>query len=108
MSIFDGMTGLLADVLGGAVSYTPAAGVPRDIPSIFREDPIEITDQDGHPVLIVAPTWQVDRSLVPELARSDRVNPGNGKIYRILNLHPSGSPAADAAVICELEKLVAP
>lgn len=102
------MASILADVLGAPVRYEPSIGIPRDIVSVFREDPLEAIDQDGHPVLIVSPTWRVQRHLVPEIAREDRIAPGNGRIYRVLNHDPSGSPAADAMLICELERILFP
>ena len=102
-SVFDGLAGKTAAVLGAQIQYLPKSGASRGVQSIFREQPIEATDQDGHPILIVAPTWRVRRNLVLELARGDRIVASNGKTYLIKNLWPSGSPAADAAVICELE-----
>lgn len=105
MALFNGMAGILADVFGGQVVYTPAGGVSRPVQSIFREQPIEAQDQDGHPVLITAPTWRVRNDLVPEIARGDRIAPGNGKLYAIHNVTPSGSTAADANLICELERV---
>ncbi|MFC3180458.1 head-tail joining protein [Cypionkella sinensis] len=106
-SVFDGLAGVTASVLGAPVPYLPKGGPSRDVQSVFRETPIEATDQDGHPVLIVAPTWRVRRNLVPELARGDKISPANGKAYAVKNIWPSGSPAADAAVICELELVTA-
>lgn len=102
-SVFDGLAGITAAVFGANILYQPKVGSSREVQSVFREQPIEATDQDGHPVLIVAPTWRVQRALVPELARGDKILPANGKTYSIKNLWPSGSPAADAAVICEME-----
>ena len=104
---FEGMAGVFAEILGAPVIYTPSAGVPRPVQSIFREAPIDATDSDGHPVLIVAPTWRVQRQLVPEVARGDRIQPGNGRTYTILNMQPSGSPAEDGFLICELERVFA-
>lgn len=104
-SVFDGMASILADVFGAPVRYVPAVGEPRDIQSVFRTAPIEVVDQDGHPVLIVSPTWQVQAILAPEAARGDQIEPGNGKIYVIQNVSLSGSPAGDALIICELERV---
>ncbi|MFN7051351.1 MAG: hypothetical protein ACK4NH_04465 [Gemmobacter sp.] len=47
----------------------------------------------------------MQRHLVPELAKGDRIHPGNGRSYAVLNFEPTGSPATDAAVICELERV---
>ncbi|WP_406720428.1 hypothetical protein RPE78_09605 [Thioclava litoralis] len=103
--IFEGMAGVLADVLGGPVLYTPKGGAPREIRSIFRTEPIEAEDQDGHPIVIIAPSWRVGRNLVPELARGDRIDPQTGTLYTVELIRPSGSPAGDAFVICELRKV---
>jgi hypothetical protein len=107
-SIFDGMAGMLSATFGAPVQYTPQGGTVRAIQSVFRNSPTEAVDTDGHPVLIIAPTWRVQASLVPELAKGDRIVPENGKTYTILNVQPTGSPAADAAVICELERIISP
>ncbi|NVK57322.1 MAG: hypothetical protein HWE26_17095 [Alteromonadaceae bacterium] len=101
-SLFDGMAGLLIDVFGGPVTYTPEGGTPRDIISVFRREPTEATDSEGHDVLVMAPTWTVTHALAPEVKRGDRILPADGITYEIQNVWPSGSPAVDARVICEL------
>lgn len=102
MSLFDGMAGVLTDVFGAPVTYTPQGGVARQIHSVFRRQPVEAVDPDNHPVLVVSPTWTVPKTLAPEVAAGDRIEPGDGKNYEILNVWPSGSPASDARVLCEL------
>lgn len=101
-SLFDGVTGLLADVFGDPVIFAPKVGAPRPIQSIFRETPVDLVDADGHPVRSVGPTWQVQRDLVPEVAKNDRIILGDGRIYEIQARWPSGSPATDAFLICDL------
>lgn len=103
-ALFDGMAKVLAGTFGDPVRYAPQVGEPRIVQSVFRESPIEVVDQDGHPVLIVSPSWRVQKHLVPEAKRGDQVEPSNGKIYVISNVSPSGSPADDAFIICELER----
>lgn len=107
MSVFDGMSGVLASVFGAPITYLPQGGTPRVVQSIFRDMPVEAVDQDGHPVLITSPSWRVQHDLVPELVKGDRIEPGNGKTYAVFNVVPSGSPASDANVICELERIFA-
>ena len=99
---FDGMTGTLAGLFGGEVQYAPQAGLVRDIQSVFRESPIEVTDADGQAILIDAPTWRVGRHLVPELARGDIIRVPDGRLFKVTTTHRSGSPAADGFVLCEL------
>lgn len=102
-SIFDGVAGILADVVGDLVAYQPQSGVSRDIQSIFREAPIEVEGADGHEVLITAPSWRVSRHLAPEVRRGDRISVPGGRAFKIMNVHPTGSPARDAFVVCELQ-----
>ena len=103
--IFDGMAGLLNDLFGGPVSYLPRAGAPRQIQSIFRARPVVYTDAEGHEILAVGSTWRVPRAEVPELDRGDRITLDDGRVYSILNWAPTGSPAADGFLICELREV---
>ena len=102
---FDGMAGTLSGIFGATVQYAPQRGMLRDIGSIFREQPIEVTGADGQVVLIDAPTWRVERHLVPELARDDQILVPDGRLFRVTAVHRSGSPAEDAFVIAELHRL---
>lgn len=102
-SIFDGMSGILSGVLGDAVTYLPQVGASREINSIFREAPIEVEGADGQIVRIDAPTWRVRRDLVPEVRRGDRISPSDGRLFHVMVVHPTGSPARDAFLICELQ-----
>jgi hypothetical protein len=99
---FDGMTGTLAGIFGDEVQYAPRAGRVRRIPSVFRESPIEVTGADGQEVLIDAPTWRVERHLVPEIARDDLIRVPDGRFFKITTTHNGGSPAGDAFILCEL------
>lgn len=101
-SVFDGMTGLLAEVFGSMIAYVPNGGASRDIQSIFREAPIEVTGADGQEVLIEAPSWRVARHLVPELKRDDHIVVPDGRRFRVRTVYSNGSPSTDAHVICEL------
>jgi hypothetical protein len=102
MTLFDGLTGIAADLLGSAVVYTPGAGTPRTVQGILRRTPVRAIGPDGVDVLITSPSWRVRADLVPEIARNDRVE-ASGRAYRVLSHWPQGSPAADAHLICELE-----
>ena len=101
--IFDGMSGILSGVLGGTVTYLPAGGPGRDLGSIFRESPIEVEAADGQIVRIDAPTWRIGRNLAPEARRGDRITVPDGRTFQIMVVHPTGSPASDAFLICELQ-----
>lgn len=100
------MTGVLARVLGAPVIYRPVSGPPVTVRSIFREQPVEVTGEDGHPVLIEGPSWRVARNLVAAPARGDEIETADGRRWRVLNRIGSGSPAGDAFFVCELEKVV--
>lgn len=102
-SIFDGMTGILSDVFGDPVIFLPRAGSARPIMSMFRETPIEVDGADGQIVRIDAPTWRVGRDLAPEVRRGDRIAVPDGRSFLVMVVHPTGSPAVDAFLICECQ-----
>lgn len=101
-ALFDGMATVLTDVFGADVTYIPAVGSERVVKSVFRKEPVEAEGPDGHQVLVTAPSWTVPLHLVSEVARGDRIRVSDGTLYEVQNVWPSGSPAEDARVICEL------
>ena len=110
MSLFDGMSGLLADVFGDPVSYTPSGGAARTVKAVCRSSPIEVSDGEGHTILILSPTVRISRNVAPELARGDRIVPAGpvsmaGRTYEVINMLPTASPASDAFLIAELEEV---
>jgi len=104
-SIFDGMAGAMNDTFGAPVIYTPVSGSVQTVQATLRTGPTEVAGDDGHPILILSPTLQVPKTILPDIRRGDRVALGADpdKIYKIINRLPNGSPAADAMLICELE-----
>ena len=102
-SVFDGMTGILADVFGAPVIWHPANGSDTVIQSIFRESPIVVDGADGQIVRIEAPSWRVARDLAPTVARGDQITIADGRSFRVMVVHNTGSPAQDAFFICELQ-----
>lgn len=103
--VFDGMAGILNNVFGAPVLYVPQTGAARSVQSIFRETPITISGPDGGDVLIVAPTWQVPRTLLIDVRRNDQIEVSGGRLFKILNQITTGSPATDAFIVYELEAL---
>lgn len=104
--LFDGMGGALADTFGAPVAYFPRDGGPsRLIRSVFRKKPIEMLDEAGRTVLAVNPVWRVPRTEAQGIARGCEIEPQPGQRWRVLNRHPSGSPAADATVTFALERV---
>jgi hypothetical protein len=106
-SPFDGMTGALTGVFGEDVTLTDLNGSARSVKAVFRETPIEIEIADGRITQIVAPTLRVRRDLVPSVARDWIVSPARvaPRRFGVLQVWPSGSPADDAFVICEIEEI---
>lgn len=103
MSLLDGMAELLTGVFGAPVSFQPIAGPARVVQSVFREDPITVGGSDGGDVLIEAPTWRVPKTALINALRLDRIQVADGRVFQILNKIGTGSPAADAFVVYELE-----
>ncbi|MBU2936985.1 MULTISPECIES: head-tail joining protein [Pacificibacter] len=104
-SVFDGMAGVMNAAFGAPVLYQPVEGEPSTVQASLREGPIEVAGGDGHPILIMNPTLQVPKTVLPNIARGDRVssvaNPSD--VYFVINRLPNGSPASDAMIVCELE-----
>lgn len=97
------MAGLLNEILGAPVTWTPSGGSATALQAVFREEPVRVPDEDGSETLLVMPILRVQRPAADAIARGDLIAPGTGKTYRIEARHPSGSPASDAFVIFELE-----
>ena len=108
-AIFDGMAGALADVFGAPVLYTPKTGEPQTVQATLRLEPTEVQMGDGHTQLISAPTLRVPRTTLPGIARGDRISLVSEPAaeYLVVNRIPSGSPAVDADILCELEPVIA-
>jgi len=104
-TVFDGMAGVMAKAFGAPVIYVPKSGEPVTVRAMLREGPIEVAGDDGRAVLILSPTLQVPKTVLPNIARGDLVSAVSvpEKVYLVLNSLPNGSPAADAMLICELE-----
>lgn len=107
-SIFDGLTGIIAGVLGKPdILWSPVGHDPVSVESVFRHVQVEVAGADGESVMAMAPTWRVpldpDWPRIPK--RGDTIEPGDGETYRILWQQPSGSPAADHFLIFALEKV---
>jgi hypothetical protein len=107
--VFDGMATVLNGTFGGAVIFTPRDGAPRTVQATLREGPLEVSGGDGPPIVILAPTVQVPKTILPEVRKGDRFAAVStpDKIYVVVNNIPSGSPATDAMIICELEEVLA-
>lgn len=106
-ALFDGVASLMTGVFGRAIVYHPAKGSSRPVESIFREVPIDVVGADGQEVRIVAPTWRVQRDLAPEVRRGDRITVPDGRTLAVMVVHPTGSPASDAFLVCELQEVPA-
>ncbi|WP_334194814.1 head-tail joining protein [Pararhodobacter sp.] len=106
-SVFDGMATRLAGVFGAPdILWLPEGLDPLTVPSIFRMVPVEIADETGEPVLALSPVWRVPRNKdwARNPQRGDRIQLPDGRIYRLVSVHSSGSPAEDRFLHCALEE----
>jgi len=103
MGLFDGMAGLLNGVFGGSVIHIPAVGAAVTIQGIFRREPIQVADDYGREILVEMPSLRVLKPVAATIATGDVIQPGDGRDYRVLSSHDSGSPGADAFVVFALE-----
>lgn len=104
MGLFDGVSGLLADVFGDPITYRPRLGAARVIQSVFRLQPIEMLGEDGLGVIGSQPTWRVRSDLLGDWSEGDEIEAPNGKRYRLRHMMPSASPATDAHLMFVLEE----
>ena len=106
-SPLDGMGRIQNVLFGASVTLTNLVGVPTVLTAVFRERPIDIMVDDGRPMTVVTPSLSVRRDLVPGIARGWIVAPAAvaPRTFRVLRPWPSGSPASDAFIICELEEI---
>lgn len=102
--LFDGVAGLLAGTFGSTVTHTPAGGSAASVQGIFRSIPVEAAEDDGRIALVVASSLQVLATDAAGIAYGDTIAPGDGATYTVRGRMPSGSPAADAFVLFQLEK----
>jgi hypothetical protein len=103
-SIFDGRAGYLNDVFGGPVTHIPVIGLSRILQGRFRREPVTVDDGDGGSLLFERPSLAVQKADAATISNNDLIQPADGKTYRVMNRHPSGSPASDAFVYFELEE----
>ena len=98
------MSGVILGVLGAQVTVHPASG-SRTVLGRFREEPIEIDGPEGQPVLIQAPTLQVQETEAAGMVRDVEIEVADGRRFAILSGIASASPAADRLVTFELRKV---
>lgn len=105
MGLFDGLTGILADVFGDTVTLTPVSGPALTLTAVLRLEPIEVPAAEGGSVLLHTPTLRVRLTDAPNIGHGDLVNAATDPsvTYAVVNIWPSRSPAADRFVVCELE-----
>lgn len=104
-SVFDGLAGITNRVFGADVVHIPVGQTARTITGIFRSEPIEEDQGDSRSILILAPTVSVQAADAIDINEDDEIQPFDGNRYRVVNSIANGSPAADAFVIFELEKI---
>ena len=129
-SVFDGMTGVLADVFGAPVTISGSvaatvAGLFREavmeqearqaavaihegtVAGLFREAVVEQEGADGRVFFGVTPSVKLRKGTVAALVKGDVVAPSvaPGRSFTVLQAFPSGSPADDAFVVYALEEV---
>lgn len=103
-SIFDGVASVIGSVLGAEVICIPRGGLAVSVEgAIFREEPLTLTNAEGFDSLVEAPTLRLSRAVMA-LAKGDEVRVG-ARVFRVRNKIGTGSPAADAFVVYELEEI---
>lgn len=104
--LLDGMAGVLSDMFGAPVSHTPAGGSAVQITGVFRQEQVRIADETLGEYLDMRPLLRVLPDVAAGISRGDTIAPGDGQTYKVLARQPSGSPALDAFVIFELERII--
>jgi hypothetical protein len=107
MSVFDGMSGALSNVFGAPVTITPTAGAPVDVRGILRESPLDVRDDSGRTHVTDVITLQVRKPIPAAMAKGSMVTAAAfpGQSFLILGVYPDRSPAADAFMVAELERV---
>ncbi|MEP2782327.1 MAG: hypothetical protein ABJO67_03425 [Pseudoruegeria sp.] len=108
VSPFDGMSRVLSGVFGASITVAPKDGAERVEEATFREGPVVVLGRDGQEVTTVLPTLKIRRTLGADLVPGGTVKPGNSKVYICVSKLPNGSPAEDAHMMIELERIDAP
>lgn len=101
-SLYDGNAGALNDLFGAPVELWRAGAKIADLRGHLRSRPIEVVTADGRSQTVTSPVLRVPQTAATLPQRADVVRQG-GKSWRVLDVYPSGSPAADAFLICDLE-----
>jgi hypothetical protein len=106
-TVFDGMAGILNAVFGAPVIITPPLQSPQSVQGVFRDGPIEVMSEEGRPVWFDALTLQVNRSAAAIAVMDATVTVASRPCdtFRILTAHQTRSPANDAFIVCELERV---
>lgn len=102
-SLFDGLAGLLNDVFGDPVIWTPSGGAPVTIRAVFRQQPVEVASDQGGTVLISDAVLRVQKTAGSGMVAGDIVTLSDGRSFRIESRIPGESPASDGFLIFTLE-----
>lgn len=103
-ALFDGVTGLLAEVFGDPVTHTAAGGATATIQSVFRLVPVEVAAPEMGPVSVLRPVWMVPRDRAGAIRMGDVVDPGTGTMYRTVRPFDRADPGVDRFIHWECEE----
>lgn len=104
-SLFDGVSGLINDVFGAPLTYTPKFGLPREIRAIFRGSPVDLVDADGIRVRDLGPTLRLRRGDAPDIGRGDQITLSDGRRFEVDAVWPYRAPASDGFLVCDLTEV---
>ena len=107
MSVFDGMSGALNATFGAPVTITPLAGAPATVRGILRESPLDVRDDSGRTHVTDVITLQVRKPIPAAMVKGSTVTAAAfpGQNFLILGVYPDRSPAADAFMVAEMERV---
>lgn len=101
---FNGVAGTLARVFGGTVTLHHGTPQARDVSAIFRIQPRRV-DTGRAEVETLVPILRLSRADIASLSEGDLIDPKDGEIYRFLFQEETPSPASDALVTAQLERV---
>jgi len=106
MSVFDGLTGVLAAVFGAPVTITPVSGSAVVVRAILRETLVTDEDEGARDHALPVYTLQVRKPIPAALVRGSTATSAErpGETFLVRGVYPDRSPASDAFMVAALER----
>lgn len=102
---FRGVASSLARAFGGKVTVHYGTVAAMDVQAIFRIEPRLEPAANGAFMEAPVPILRTSRAIMDGLSEGDLIDPKDGHIYQFLFSEESPSPASDALVSAQLEKI---